>query len=96
MSDLVEFNVNHYVYVQLTDKGRAEHRRQHDEMCSYSSAFYNPEYVPVEEDENGWSEWQFWCFMEAFGHITRIGMSGAFSTGLRFNKKDLAPVEETK
>jgi hypothetical protein len=47
------FNINDYVYVRLTDRGRTILMQQH-------------QHAPV-EDPDGYSRWQLWHLMSVFG-----------------------------
>ncbi len=77
------FNINHYVWVRLTDRGRAILAEQHDEL-SARLAYAHP-YTPVTEDENGWSKWQLWSLMhELGGDHCRMGPTTPFETEIRF------------
>lgn len=62
----VPFNVNAYVRVKLTDRGRELHRQQYDELKATCPRL-NLKYRPVIEDEEGWSEWQMHAVMWRFG-----------------------------
>ncbi|WP_415912360.1 hypothetical protein [Neptuniibacter sp. QD37_11] len=64
---MLEFNINYLIAVRLTDAGRAEHKRQYEELSSI-----NPnmgEYVPPVEDIEGWSVWKGWVLFKTFGHM---------------------------
>jgi hypothetical protein len=73
----VKFNINDTVRVRLTDYGRAVLR---DDWQSTTNIYYarpeqraiRGEYKPPKEDEHGWSEWQLWALMEAFGERCRL------------------------
>jgi len=57
-------NVNSTVRVKLTDHGRAVYQKHWGE--------------PPKEDADGWSTWQLWVLMQAFGpHIT-FGFTSLF------------------
>ena len=80
-SGVIDFNINHYVYVKLTDVGKKEHRRQYDELWKGQPALYS--YRPPEEDAEGWSKWQMHDLMFTFGHLC-IGFSNVpFETTIR-------------
>jgi hypothetical protein len=83
--DTVDFNVNHYVYVKLTSVGKAEHRRQHDELCEVAHCSW--EYTPPVEDEEGWSKWQMHSLMNRFGHLMSLGFDPPFETTIRIEIK---------
>ena len=81
MSKLVDFNLNSYVYVQLTDLGRAELGRQHEEL---RKTFPNlGEYKLAEEDEEGWSKFQAWVLIRTFGHMISATKKPPFLTDIK-------------
>jgi hypothetical protein len=61
----MQFNINHYVRVKLTDLGRASLRYQHEDL--YRSFKPPVPYTPIEEDADGWSTWQLWDLMGRLG-----------------------------
>lgn len=69
----VRFNINDYVRVQLTDKGRQLHRERHERL--FGEHFAQLPYIPPKEDADGWSRWQLWALMEELGGHCHIGMS---------------------
>ncbi len=89
MRTWVPFNINHTVRVKLTERGRLEHRKNHDEIAA---SFPNSKitYSPPAEDADGWSEWQLWDLMQHFGEITGMGSALCFETFIEF------AVEESK
>ncbi len=74
----MKFNINNYVRVKLTDRGRENHRKNHDELFAGWSE--KPEYRPPVEDAEGWSKWQMWSLMADFGPHISIGMNPPFET----------------
>ena len=81
----MKFNINDTVRVRLTDYGRAVLR---DDWQFTTDVYYaspksraiRGEYKPPKEDAHGWSEWQLWALMEAFGEYTGQGFSLSFET----------------
>lgn len=81
------FNVNEHVRVRLTDLGRAELRRQREELIAYYDAkgatgvraMLASDPVPA-EDAAGWSEWQLWQLMSSLGPLCGNGLPLAFET----------------
>jgi hypothetical protein len=69
---MLDFNINHNVFVQLTPTGITEMKRQHDEL--YDDIGIESTFKPPKEDSDGWSEWQLWHLMNTFGHMTRMGV----------------------
>jgi len=79
----MEFNVNWKVRVRLTNVGRAILRKQHaainDFIASRGATPLRGDGIP-REDSDGWSEWQLWALMEAFGSEMRLGGPVPFET----------------
>ena len=49
---VIDFNINDYVYVKLTDTGRKILKEQHDELYAHiKKRISTSEYVPKEEDK---------------------------------------------
>lgn len=68
----VNFNVNHWVSVRLTDAGKRFHRENFDRWTS--QARISLEYTPPKEDAEGWSRWQLHHLMNEFGaHMSLSG-----------------------
>lgn len=63
----MKFNISHIVRVKLTERGR----RILAEM-TFPHA--------VEEDSEGFSEWQLWVLMETFGPHIHLGSDLCFET----------------
>ena len=77
---MIEFNINEFVKVKLTAVGRAELKRQHDELCE---AFPNIETEIsdiYQSDEDGYTKFQLWSLMNTFGHICHMGSAPPFDT----------------
>jgi hypothetical protein len=58
-------NLNRIVRVQLTDWGRDIDRARHEAI--FADTRYKMDYIPHEEDKDGWSKWQLWHLMEVYG-----------------------------
>lgn len=70
----MKFDMNHEVKVKLTDIGRKEHKLRWARMKSPY------EYRPPKEDDEGWSIWQLYVFMEEFGGVRRTNFALPFET----------------
>jgi len=73
----MRFNINDKVRVKLTPFGRERLEKDDAEFWSHyspNSQYEKISYVPPEEDEDGWSEWQLWVLMEKLGKYCHIGM----------------------
>lgn len=80
---LVEFNINDYVYVKLTDAGRKKFRRRTEELEDYYNKPRGTFYAPREEDADGWSKWQMDVLTNTFGEMITIGNELPFETTIR-------------
>lgn len=87
MSGLTEFNLNNYIYVKLTQKGKDELKRQHDDLVSNYPNYISP-YIPPKEDEHGYSKFQMWVLMKNLGHLCVIGLELPFETEVKLENKD--------
>ena len=87
---LFEFDINNYVYVQLTERGISELKRQHDEFNGFCNL---GEFEPPATDEGGWSKHQMWELMQSLGSRCGNGFNNPFMTGFRFNEDDLTKVD---
>ena len=76
------FNVNHYVYVKLTETGKAELRKQHEMLRADFPKMM--EFTPTLEDDEGWSKWQLHHLMNTFGHLMMLGNETPFENDMRF------------
>lgn len=86
---MISFNLNHNVFVKLTDIGHMELKRQHDEL--FREGRFPPRvYTPPIEDEDGWSKWQLWDLMAQLGRKCYNGCCVPFETEIRL---DVAPKE---
>lgn len=83
-ASFVDFNVNDYVEVKLTDYGRQALRANYDKLgasCGGKLAF---EFKLPQEDKEGWSRWQMWSLMQDLG--PHIGMNPPFETTIRIQR----------
>ena len=80
---IIEFNVNRYVYVKLTDIGRDELRRQHEDLRKSFPSL--KEYHAEEEDDKGFSKWQLHDLMSRLGHMCMIGFDLPFETNIKID-----------
>jgi Mn-dependent DtxR family transcriptional regulator len=81
---MIEFNINNYCFVQLTDAGRKELKKQYDELNKYLKGSLG-DYKPVEEDANGWSKWQMHSVMNQLGHMLTNGGDIPFNTTIKID-----------
>lgn len=76
--------INDIVKVRLTEYGKSCYKEYHEEM--YSNFPYI-KYTDVEEDVDGYSEWQLWELMRVFGNYLTIGNIHVPFTEILFEKK---------
>ncbi len=77
----MKFNINDTVRVRLTDHGRAVHKADHYTFwAKFGGQLRAPKYIPPVEDAEGWSKWQLWVLMNAFGSHLHIGFRRCFET----------------
>jgi hypothetical protein len=69
----IMFNVNHYVKIQLTDRGR-------EILKEYSPYLHRT--LKDKEDKDGWSKWQLWVVMEIWGGSMHNGCQIPFKTDI--------------
>ena len=79
----VDFNINEWVSVRLTDLGRAHHRFDFD--CWTAAAGIDIPYNPPKEDAEGWSKWQLWSLMQTFGPIVGVALPPPFEANIKFH-----------
>ena len=79
----IDFNVNYYIHVKLTDVGKKELKRQYDELNNKFKSILGP-YNPPKEDNDGWSKFQMHSLMHKFGHMMVLGCLPPFETEIKF------------
>lgn len=72
MSDLIRINLNEPIKVKLTDWGKDIYYHQYDRTNRIAGREICKPKFP-KEDENGYTEFQLWHFMELYGEY--IGMT---------------------
>lgn len=70
------FNINHSVRIRLTEHGRGILERQCPSMLAH-----------LEEDQDGWSRWQFWVLMQEFGNHVYNGCQVPFETEIDIEER---------
>lgn len=75
---LVDFNINHYVRVKLTEQGLAIHKADH--MKIFSGCLKTYPYKEPYTDHDGYSRWQLWNLMHIFGSKCYNGCNPPFET----------------
>ncbi len=78
------FNVNERVRVKLTDIGKAELQRQHDELVRfYPKANFGSAY---HIDGDGWTSLPMWDLMKCLGHLCGMGLPVPFETVIEIER----------
>lgn len=83
----IPFNVNHFVRVKLTDEGRRIHRQRFRKLNATVKITSNMKYSPPVEDSDGWSRWQLWSLMQAFGEHCGL-QNNPFHCDIEFEVSD--------
>lgn len=76
------FNMNDRVRVKLTPEGRAALEADWTLLNMRMPCNVRHQYVPPQEDANGYSEWFFWVLMQSLGHHITHGGPLMFETTL--------------
>jgi hypothetical protein len=86
----MKFNINDQVKVRLTERGRAEIQRQHEELSKYVLQQTDKLFIysPKDEDEYGWSTWMLWDLMKTFGSLLSTGGQNFFETEIEIIEQD--------
>ncbi len=87
------FNINEWVRVKLTDRGREILQRNFHEVTERMPihARMRRVFSPPKEDAEGWSEWQLHNLMETFGEHSGLGMVVPFHTEIQFIRRKPEP-----
>lgn len=80
----IEFNINNYVHVRLTDHGRRCLRKSYDDLVRAQGGREPWKYTPPKEDADGWSKWQLHELMNSLGEHLWVGAEPVFETTIRF------------
>jgi hypothetical protein len=67
-----ELNISNYCWVQLTEAGKNELKKQHDEL-NFKYKGLLGQYEQKKEDLDGWSKWQIHEVMSNLGHMVISG-----------------------
>lgn len=88
-SDYIDFNINDHVWVKLRRRGKDILRERDLQWSRIYNCIYGR--LPIaERDEthnNGWSRFQFWSLIDAFGPSLYLGCDPPFETVIRVEKK---------
>ena len=79
MKEYLEFNLNNYVWIRLTDEGKKILNK------AYCKNYYE-RLIKPKEDENGWYKCQLWVVMSDFGEHLYNGCRPPFELTIRIPK----------
>lgn len=79
------FNINDRVRVKLTPEGKAAHAADH--AAFWAKVGKAMPYKPPKEDAEGYSTWQLWSLMQAFGSHIGLGLKVPFDTEILLVKE---------
>ena len=84
----IDFNINDYVKVKLTEKGKYIYDHRYDETNIELLKREITPIVPIklEYDEEGYTEFQLWHLMEIYGKYLFNGCDIPFETTIKFKK----------
>jgi hypothetical protein len=85
-SKTIDFNINDYVLVKLTDVGRMELKRIYTDLNKNLNGIMG-DYTPPVEDSEGWSRWQMWDLMNKLGSVMRYFVDPPFNTDIKIEVK---------
>ena len=88
-----KFDINKYIRVKLLDKGYKRLADLHNEYIGIIPTWKkrDAEYYKRLADKDGYTSFQAWEFMECFGEVTKIGMTGYYSTEILIAADFLSP-----
>jgi len=88
---LIDFNVNDYIYVKITEEGHKIYEEYIEKLTNEIREYFpkskNLELPLANSDKNGWTKFQLWNFMQIFGEHFHIGVDGPIETTIRFEVK---------
>jgi len=78
----IEFNINDYILVRLNESGYNHLATVHNKYCGQIADWEKREgkYYKSNADENGYTKFQMWHFIELFGPVTGITSPMYFDT----------------
>jgi hypothetical protein len=85
MKEYQDFNINDFVKVKLTEKGKYIYYHQFDDMNEEILKMGGRPLEPIrlKYDDNGYVEFQMWNFMEIFGRHLCNGCDIPFYTTIK-------------
>jgi hypothetical protein len=80
-------NINDYIKVKLTDLGRLQIVKNHNELFGENAHLYPVRFPEVDDD--GWSKMQHWEVMNEFGKHMWNGAPAMIETEIQFGRRSL-------
>lgn len=83
---MIEFkktNINYKIKVKLKPEAIEELRRQHEDLYNSIGKPAPYPFKAPEVDEEGYSTFQLWSFMQDFGHTLTLGRIPIFETEVK-------------
>lgn len=87
------FNLNYPVRVKLRDKGYQRLADLHNSFCGKIPSWVarDADYYRAKADSEGYTSMQGWDFIQSFGEVTNLGMTGYYDIVILIKNKDLKP-----
>ncbi len=83
-------NINYNIKAKLNDYGVEILKARHRQLVESSQGAYNQPFTLPSTDENGYSIFQFWTFMQIFGPHLHLGSEMPFEADIIISdRKDL-------
>jgi len=86
MKELIKFNLNDYIHVNLTDDGFKYWKENHDKVFSghkkLKKYIRTISYYKEKADKNGYVRFQAWDFINIFGDTVEMGTQPLFDLTL--------------
>lgn len=86
MQEYQDFNINDYVKVKLTERGKYIYSHYYDDLNALiiKNGGKHLEPVEIQYDEEGYTEFQMWHLMKIFGKHLFNGCEVPFETTIKF------------
>ena len=78
----MKLNINYNIKAKLNDHGVEILKSKHNQLVEVTSGSYNQPFVLPSTDENGYSIFQLWIFMQIFGPHMHIGSKLPFDADI--------------
>ena len=90
-TEYYQFNLNSYIKVKIYDKGYEFMAKNHNKYLGRIPNWVEKKAQDFKDkaDENGYTKFQAWAFIEEFGEITSLSRHGYYSIDIRIESKYL-------